>query len=302
MKRIFHGPSALLLAAGLAWTPQLVHSAPGAPVLSMTPSVASPKSGQPVDLTFKVQQDGTALTDFDVVHDKTSHLMLVSSDYSDFQHVHPTLDGNGTFRIEDVVFHRPGPYYVFLDVTPQGSKQIVKRFDFKVQGTPKPLVLSEDLKDKGWQGLRVRLLPMPQPLKKGDAMLHFQLTRDGQPVQDLKPYMGAMGHVVALGKDGKPFLHIHPLDEPVGKNSSASPGASSDPHAGHNMGGAKPATPSDPHAGHGMTNPPSGAMKPSGLGQVAFHATFPSAGLYKVWGQFWVGDAVIIAPFTLRVQ
>lgn len=297
MRPIPHSVSAVLLAAGLAMTPQLVHSAPSAPTVSMAPSIASPKPGEAVDLTFKVQQDGAALTDFDVVHDKTSHLMLVSSDYSDFQHVHPTLDSDGTFRIDDVVFHRPGPYYVFLDVTPQGSKQIVKRFDLKVQGTPRPLVLSEDLKDKGWQGLRVRLLPMPKPLKKGDAMLHFQITRDGRPVQDLKPYMGAMGHVVALGKDGKPFLHIHPLDEPT----------SSTMHAGHSMGSSTPTGASDPHAGHSMgaastPSAQSSSMEPSGPGEVAFHATFPAAGLYKVWGQFWVGDAVIIAPYTLRVQ
>lgn len=297
MKQIPHRLSALLLAAGLAWTPQLVHSAPSVPVLSMTPSVVNPKPGEPVDLTFKVQQDGATLTDFDVVHDKTSHLMLVSSDYSDFQHVHPNLGSDGTFRIDDVVFHRPGPYHVFLDVTPQGSKQIVKRFDLKVQGSAKPLVLNEDLKDKGWQDLRVRLVPMPRPLKKGDAMLHFQLTRNGQPVQDLKPYMGAMGHVVALGKDGKPFLHIHPLDDTAGQ----------DIHAGHDMGSSTPAAASDPHAGHSMAaaatpTAPSSSMKHSGPGEVAFHATFPSAGLYKVWGQFWVSDAVIIAPYTLRVQ
>ena len=32
----------------------------------------------------------------------------------------------------------------------------------------------------------------------------------GQPVNDLEPYLGAMGHLVILSADGKQFVHAHP--------------------------------------------------------------------------------------------
>lgn len=267
-------PRALLLAA-LAWP-----SVAGAkPTVVLEPSVKAPKPGQKLDLAFKVVEDGQPLTSFDTVHEKTSHLMLISADYTDYQHIHPELDAKGNFVMRDVTFRRPGLYYIFFDVTPQGSDQIVKRFDFKVQGQGAPLVLKEDLRDRGAEGVRIHLMPMPMPLKTGDAMLHFQLTRNGEPVTNIKPLMGAMGHVVALGKGGEPYLHIHPLEGGGHEGMSGMSG-----HGGHDMSGMK----MDPADG-----------KP---GEVAFHARFPKPGLYQIWGQFAVGDVVIIAPFTVRVQ
>jgi hypothetical protein len=35
---------------------------------------------------------------------------------------------------------------------------------------------------------------------------------------------------------------------------------------------------------------------------VAFHAMFPMAGRYKIWGQFKRGGKVIVVPFVVDVQ
>lgn len=270
MKRLW-----ILLVMLLASWPALAQ-----PVPVMKPSVQNPKPGQKVDLTFHVSEGNQKITDYETVHEKKCHLMLISADYKDFQHEHPVLDKTGTFTMKNVVFKRPGLYYVFFDVTPEGSKQILKRFDFKVQGQGEPLVLKEDMAVKTVGGVTAKLVTMPAPLKKGDAMLHFQLSRNGKPVTDIQPFMGAMGHVVALGKDGKPFLHIHPME-------------SNDPHAGHegmNHGGMD----------HGNMNHGGGAKaKP---GEIIFHANFPEPGLYKVWGQFVRGKQMLIMPFTVRVS
>ena len=233
------------------------------PVPVMKSSVTNPKPGQKVDLTFHVAEGKQKLTDYETVHEKKCHLMLISADYQDFQHEHPVLDKTGTFTMKNVVFKRPGLYYIFFDVTPEGSKQILKRFDFKVQGQGAPLVLKEDMASKTVHGVTAKLVTMPAPLKRGDAMLHFQLSRNGKPVTDVQPFMGAMGHVVALGRDGKPFLHIHPMDSHHG-------------HEGMNH--------------HG---------KP---GEIVFHANFPQPGLYKVWGQFVRGKQMLIMPFTVKVS
>ena len=38
------------------------------------------------------------------------------------------------------------------------------------------------------------------------------VTRDGEPVTDLEPYLGSYGHLVALREGDLAYLHVHPED------------------------------------------------------------------------------------------
>ena len=40
----------------------------------------------------------------------------------------------------------------------------------------------------------------------------FTVTRDGRPVDDVEPYVGARGHLVALAERDLAFEHVHPKD------------------------------------------------------------------------------------------
>ncbi|CAM5668959.1 hypothetical protein STENM327S_09292 [Streptomyces tendae] len=40
------------------------------------------------------------------------------------------------------------------------------------------------------------------------------MSRDGEPVNDLQPYLGAYGHLVALRSGDLAYLHVHPNGEP----------------------------------------------------------------------------------------
>jgi hypothetical protein len=40
------------------------------------------------------------------------------------------------------------------------------------------------------------------------------VSREGRPVTDLEPYLGAYGHLVALRAGDLAYLHVHPLGEP----------------------------------------------------------------------------------------
>ena len=49
------------------------------------------------------------------------------------------------------------------------------------------------------------------PVMAGDeAELMFRVTRDGDEVGDLEPYLGALGHLVALREGDLAYLHVHP--------------------------------------------------------------------------------------------
>ena len=47
-----------------------------------------------------------------------------------------------------------------------------------------------------------------------DARLTLSVTRDGEPVTDLQPYLGAYGHLVALRSGDLAYLHVHPDGTP----------------------------------------------------------------------------------------
>ena len=46
-----------------------------------------------------------------------------------------------------------------------------------------------------------------------DTVLTLTVSRDGQPVTDLQPYLGAYGHLVSLRDGDVGYLHVHPDED-----------------------------------------------------------------------------------------
>lgn len=182
--------------------------------VSMAVSPTAPAAGQAATVRFRVRHDGKPVRQFDTVHEKTSHLIVVSRDLSQFQHLHPVLGTDGVFTVS-VQFPTGGAYRMFMDVTPKKGVQLVRPFDVAVQGPPPPVApLTPDAELTRTVGtVTVKLMAEPAVLKKGGAMLTFHLADQGRPVNDLQPYLGAMGHLVIISADGKRFLHAHPMED-----------------------------------------------------------------------------------------
>jgi hypothetical protein len=64
---------------------------------------ATPQASKPTNLSLigTEQKVGEPVKDFDIIHDKLMHMIIVNSeDLSHFAHIHPKLDREtGTFRI-----------------------------------------------------------------------------------------------------------------------------------------------------------------------------------------------------------
>jgi oxalate decarboxylase/phosphoglucose isomerase-like protein (cupin superfamily) len=43
--------------------------------------------------------------------------------------------------------------------------------------------------------------------------VRFTVLRDGRVLDDVEPYLGARGHLVALREGDLSFLHVHPKDD-----------------------------------------------------------------------------------------
>jgi hypothetical protein len=151
---------------------------------------------------------GREVRDLDEQHEQLMHLIVVRRDLAHFQHLHPSLDEDGSWSVP-LTLPEPGIHRAFVD--------------FSVNG--EPLTLGVDLTAPG--DLRVEPLPSStnavriedgyeialeceMPTAGTGNSLRFRITREGREIEDLEPYLGAQGHLVALREGDLAYLHVHP--------------------------------------------------------------------------------------------
>ncbi|MFC8299851.1 hypothetical protein [Micromonospora orduensis] len=155
--------------------------------------------------------DGRPVTSYDVAHDKRMHLIVARRDLSGFRHVHPDLAPDGTWRVASPLTG-PGQWRAFADFTPTGGEPLTLGVDVTVPGELTERQLPAPATSTSVDGYTVTLAGEPQPGRT--SPLTLTVSRDGQPVTDLEPYLGAYGHLVALRRGDLAYLHVHPDGTP----------------------------------------------------------------------------------------
>jgi hypothetical protein len=153
--------------------------------------------------------DGRPVRDFEVTHEKRMHLIVARRDLTNFQHLHPRLGADGTWRTP-VAFAEAGGYRVFADFK-RGARNVTLGADLTVDGPvrrrdlPPPSATA-----RTGDGYEVR---MDGTSTAGRASeLRFRMFQGGRPVT-VQPYLGAGGHLVALRQADLAYLHVHPTSE-----------------------------------------------------------------------------------------
>jgi hypothetical protein len=175
------------------------------------------KPNEPGNLKFAINSSGAHLreSDFEIVHEKIMHTIVVKKDLTEFQHVHPEINSDGVFALEGFVFPRAGHYRLFADFSPKSighaghhHSSMVLYHDITVgepdeEERPNIQLISRDQA----QGYDVTL-----SLAREGHMptLSFTIRRDGQLITDLENYLGALGHLVVLSQNNLEYLHAHP--------------------------------------------------------------------------------------------
>jgi hypothetical protein len=161
-------------------------------------------------LRFSVDRDGEVVRDFDVEHDRRMHAIVVRRDLTGFQHLHPEQQEDGSWTTPLTV-SEAGSYRLFADFAHAGRSYTLGA-DLHVAGefAPRELPHPADRATAG-DGYEVRLA------EDGDDV-RFTVFKDGARLDDIEPYLGARGHLVALREGDLAFLHVHP-------KSAASEGA-----------------------------------------------------------------------------
>jgi hypothetical protein len=188
----------------------------------LAPITAALATGAPQPFRFRILgPDGAPVTRYTTSHDKDLHLIVVRRDLTGFQHVHPTLGADGTWAVPLAVA-APGQYRVFADFRPAVREQgLVLGVDVPAPGDYRPAALPTPSRTATVDGYTVTL---GGELAPGTASkLTLSVSRDGVPVTDLEPYLGAYGHLVALRDGDLAYLHVHPDGAPGDGRTAAGP-------------------------------------------------------------------------------
>jgi len=234
--------------------------------------IVSPAGHDPLSKHLQLWMTGPGSIEpihrYDVEMTKQLHLIVVSSDFSIFLHVHPQLGPDGRFSL-DQQFPQAGLYYLYADGEPASFDHQVFRFDVGVGEYASPLVRSLHP-----TGNAVTVGPYLVQLDKttlhanGMDMLTVHILKDGRPAPDLHPYLGALAHAVFLNSGDLSYVHAHPMA--LG--------------TAHMM----PMSLSE----NTSTSSP----------DMMLHVELSEPGTYKLWLQFRGGDKLYVAPFVLTAQ
>ncbi len=154
--------------------------------------------------------DGEPQRSFRPLHERALHLIVVNRELTSFEHVHPKLDTAGTWSI-DLPPMAAGSYRAVADFQVDGGPRLALGTDLGVAGAYRPGRLGNPSSRTTVDGYDVTLLT-----DKGDGgeiTAALTVERDGKPVADLQPYLGANGHLVAMRSGDLAYAHVHPADE-----------------------------------------------------------------------------------------
>ncbi|MFY1635048.1 hypothetical protein ACN27F_17535 [Solwaraspora sp. WMMB335] len=188
----------------------------------LVPQTRALAVGTPTEFRFTiVGPDGEPVTRYTPTHERELHLMVVRRDLSGFQHLHPALGADGTW-VQRLTVTRAGQYRVFADFRPAAlDTALTLGVDVPAAGDYQPVPLPAPTPAADVGRYRVDLVG---DLVAGTASrLSLWITRDGVPVTDLQPYLGAFGHLVALRDGDLAYLHVHPDTAATGDRVVAGP-------------------------------------------------------------------------------
>lgn len=230
-------------------------------------SLSNIQPNRPTNFIYKIKDDqGSILKDFDVVHEKVMHFIVVRKDLQYFQHLHPSFNSStGEFKVP-VTFAADGDYRAFADFTPSmsqvgpdGAKLPVTVFqDFKVGNLAnyKPFPIGGTERTKTYGNYEITLIPSSGSLvSQNNQNFDFEIKKKGTLVTNLEAYLGALGHTVVLREGDLQFVHAHAIQK------------STDPQTG----------------------------------KVRFAITFPEAGNYKLFSQFQHEGEILTSDFVVNV-
>lgn len=300
-----HLPFAKILAAILAAVLPLASSAAFAGMEMASPAPNAGKiivtlktmpqrlaAGQPAALLVSITgPEGKPVTGLTLMHERIMHVVITGQDFSTFAHIHPEdftrlspeVIKKAKFRLE-YTFPRGGRYLIGTDFAVKG-RMVSRHFIVQAAGKPEMGPPKADLSlKKRSDGYDITLSPLNGPVTAGKkAYMSYLIYRNGKPVTDMEPYLGALMHIAIISADLKYYAHVH----------------GEMPAYERKMHKIRPPGPM-----MGMTDMGDMHMKtPPRFGpEIGFHYVFPAKGLYQIFSQFERRGKVVLTSFMVEAR
>ncbi|HMK59794.1 MAG TPA: hypothetical protein VK452_01445 [Dissulfurispiraceae bacterium] len=247
-------------------------------VLRNEPTVI--KAGENQTLTISLtDSSGNPLHGLTVTHDRIMHVIIVSRDFTVFSHIHPEDFGPITDAMKEsakypvhYIFPKAGSYIIGVDFAYK-DRAYSRHFVIDALGEKPVGSASIDLtRKKKFGTYDVTLTSSPEAVSAGkEVMLTYSFAKNGEPVTDLEPYLSAYMHAAIISSDFQYFMHEHGM----------APGMAE--HVHHMMM-------------HNMSIPEK-------FGPVLeLRVTFPSSGVYEIFGEVKHEGKVILTSFMVEVK
>jgi hypothetical protein len=191
--------------------------------LELNSDPKTPKADEPAKLRLEIRERDNpraAYKNFETVHEKLMHLIVVSKDLGYFRHEHPEIGPDGAFVLNHS-FPFPGEYHLFADVAPRGAGSQIMFAKLKAGGKATRAAVSNaalTLSAEAGPTL-LEIAPAESPVETGKTKIIpvlFRNASDKTPVTDLENYLGAKAHLILIHEDALTFVHSHP-DEREGQ-------------------------------------------------------------------------------------
>jgi hypothetical protein len=193
---------------------------PGQPTLSVKATAPRLRTNQAVQVDLRLRDAtgaGVGSLQLMETHTRRLHAMVIDPSLEDYHHEHPITSG----RPGDFMFlftpHKPGDYYLWLDVTPLATGRNETPTAIIAGAVPSlaapARVTQMESEVDGWR-FQLRLdrkkvtagLPISARLRVTDGQ--------GRPCFGLEPVMGAFAHIVGFMDDRHTMIHVHSHGEP----------------------------------------------------------------------------------------
>ncbi len=155
-------------------------------------------------------KDGHLFSDAElkITHEKKMHFIMVSSDFSDYQHVHPEFKDK--LWQAPVILKNNIAYQAYVDIDSEAGLETL-RLPITV-GTPQTVSkVSQKETTLTKDGIEVKMKAENGFVAGKENLVIFTVSKAGKTIIP-QNYLGAKGHVVALGDDPNTFIHGHPDD------------------------------------------------------------------------------------------